>query len=79
MLTALEQGVKGGIWFSLIDKVLAERNLRVSATKVAANRGAPGIDHVTVEAFIRDLDTNVAKLTVALRDGSYEPQAIRRQ
>jgi len=27
MLTALEKGVKGGMWFSLIDKVHAKRNL----------------------------------------------------
>jgi hypothetical protein len=78
MLTALEQGVKGGVWFSLSDKVSAERNLRAAATSVAANHGAPGVDHVTVEAFLGDLDTNLAKLTAALRDGSYEPQAIRR-
>ena len=78
MLTALEQGVKGGMWFSLSDKVYAERNLRVAARKVAANHGAPGVDHVTVEAFLDDLEANVDKLTQALRDGSYEPQAIRR-
>jgi RNA-directed DNA polymerase len=78
MLTALEEGVKGGVWFSLIDKVYAKRNLGAAAMKVVANRGAPGVDHVTVEAFADDLDTNVAKLTAALHDGSYEPQAIRR-
>ena len=39
MLTALEKGVQGGIWFSLIDKVWKERNLRVSHSKVAANQG----------------------------------------
>jgi len=78
MLTALEKGVEGGIWFSLIDKVWKERNLRVSYFKVAANEGAPGVDHVTVEAFERDLEANVTKLIRALREGSYEPQAIRR-
>lgn len=78
MLTALEQGVKGGVWFSLIDKVFAARNLRLSATKVAANQGAPGVDHETVTKFLDDLDSNVAKLSATLRDGSYEPQAIRR-
>lgn len=78
MLTALEQGVKGGIWFRLIDKVFAERNLAASYAEVAANRGAPGVDHVTVEAFGNDLEANVGKLTRALRDGSYQPQAIRR-
>jgi RNA-directed DNA polymerase len=78
MLTALEQGVKGGVWFSLIDKVCAKRNLVASAAKVADNRGAPGIDHVSVEAFGDKLDTNVEKLSTTLREGSYEPQAIRR-
>ena len=78
MLTALEQGVKGGVWFSLIDKVWTEGSLRASYGKVAANGGAPGVDHVTVEQFGHDLDTNVAKLATTLHDGSYEPQAIRR-
>jgi RNA-directed DNA polymerase len=78
MLTALEQGVKGGVWFRLIDKVWSEHNLCASYGKVAANGGAPGVDHVTVEAFERDLEANVANLTAALRDGSYEPQQIRR-
>lgn len=78
LLTALEEGVKGGVWFSLNDKVSAERNLRAAAAKVAANHGAPGVDHVTVEAFLADLDRNVAQLSEALRAGSYEPQAIRR-
>jgi RNA-directed DNA polymerase len=78
MLTALDEGVKGGKWFRLIDKVFAERNLRVSAGKVLANGGAPGVDHVSVEAFSEHLDANVTKLEAALRDGSYQPQAIRR-
>jgi RNA-directed DNA polymerase len=78
MLTALEQGVKGGVWFSLIDKVCAERNLLASAAKVADNGGAPGMDHVSVEAFGDDLAANVAKLSAALRGGCYEPHAIRR-
>jgi len=78
MLTALEQGVKGDVWFSLIDKVFAERNLRAATAKVVANDGAPGVDCVTVEMFNADLDSNVTKLAAALRDGLYEPQAIRR-
>jgi len=78
MLTALEQGVKGDVWFSLIDKVWTERNLVASYAKVAANGGAPGVDHVSVDEFGSKLEANVTKLTAALHDGSYEPQAIRR-
>ena len=49
MLTALEQGVKGGKWFSLIDKVHPERTLHAAFSQVAANKGAAGVDHVTVD------------------------------
>ena len=39
MLTALEEGVKGGKWFSLIDKVYALTNLRAAFAEVKANAG----------------------------------------
>ena len=78
MLTALEQGVKGGIWFSLIDKVYAPANLFASYAKVAANRGAAGVDHVTVEDFTKRLARNLEKLAAQLKDGSYRPQDVRR-
>src|SRR5947207_956450 len=57
MLTALELGVKGGIWFSLIDKVYKPRNLRAAFAQVKANQGAAGVDHQTIEMFAADLDT----------------------
>jgi hypothetical protein len=47
MLATLEEGVKGGKWYSLRDKVWAERTLRAAAAKVVANRGSSGVDHVT--------------------------------
>jgi RNA-directed DNA polymerase len=78
MLTALDEGVKGGKWFRLIDKVFASRNLLASYGKVAANGGAAGVDHVTVEAFGDDADTHVAELSRVLHGGCYQPQAIRR-
>jgi RNA-directed DNA polymerase len=78
MLTALEQGVMGGKWHSLIDKVYALSNLRRAFARVKANHGASGVDHVTVEEFERDLETNLEKLSRALAEGSYRPQAVRR-
>ena len=45
MLTALELGVKGGKWFSLIDKVYDRRNLESAFKKVSKNRGSAGVDH----------------------------------
>lgn len=78
MLTALEQGVKGGVWFSLIDKVHSEKHLHHAAQKVMGNKGVPGVDHVTVEMFDKDLLPNLRKVSAELRDGTYRPQAIRR-
>jgi RNA-directed DNA polymerase len=78
MLTALEHGVKGGIWFSLIDKAYAPANLFASYAKVAANGGAAGVDHVTVEDFTKRLARNLDKLAAQLADGTYRPQAVRR-
>jgi RNA-directed DNA polymerase len=78
MLTTLEQGVRGGRWHTLIDKVYAERTLRAAFARVKANRGAPGVDHVTVAMCEQRLDANLAALAVALRNGTYRAQPIRR-
>jgi len=78
MLTALEKGVKGGKWFSLMDKVYAERNLEVAFTKVKGNRGSAGVDHQTVEAFGRRREENLATLHAMLKEGRYRPQAVKR-
>jgi RNA-directed DNA polymerase len=78
MLAALEQGVKGGMWYSMIDKLHSEATLRMAFTQVAANRGAAGVDHVTVERYAKDADANLRRLSEELRQGSYRPQHIRR-
>lgn len=78
MLTALELGVKGGRWFSLIDKVHPERTLRAAFAQVAANKGAAGVDHVTVKMFEDRLEENLKTLSEDLRSGRYRPQQIRR-
>jgi RNA-directed DNA polymerase len=78
MLTALETGVKGGKWFSLIDKVTPERTLRAAFQKVAANQGAAGVDHVTIPMFEAHRDEELRRLSEQLRNGTYRPQAIRR-
>lgn len=78
MLTALEQGVKGGKWFSLIDKVYSQSVLLSAYQSVKANGGAPGVDRQTIEMFAKRLDDNLTRLSDQLRKGTYRPQAIRR-
>lgn len=78
MLTALEQGVQGGKWYSLMDKVVSRKTLEQAFAQVKANQGAAGVDYVTIEQFEQPKDENLEKLEQALREGSYRPQGVRR-
>ena len=78
MVQALVDGVKGGKWYSLWDKIIALRTLEAAFAKVKANDGAAGVDHVSVEAFERDKERNLRALHESLKAGTYRPSAIRR-
>jgi RNA-directed DNA polymerase len=78
MLTALEEGVKGGKWYSLIDKVSGLRNLRSAFAQVKRNKGSAGVDRVTIRMFEAHLEENLQHLSESLKEGRYRPQAIRR-
>src|SRR3954463_2900267 len=78
MLATLEQGVEGGKWFRLFDKVFSERNLLAAFRQVASNDGAAGVDHVTVTQFERGLPETLWEVSDQLRHGTYRPQSIRR-
>lgn len=78
MLAALGNGVRGGKWYGLMDKVWAPRALAAAWKKVAKNRGAAGVDRVSVEHFEAREEVYLAELSEALRDGSYAPEAVRR-
>jgi RNA-directed DNA polymerase len=78
MLTTLEQGVEGGKWFRLFDKVFAERNLFAALQQVASKKGAAGVDHVSVAQFERGLPESLREVSDQLRHGTYQPQSIRR-
>jgi len=79
MLTALEQGVKGGKWFSLMDKVYALPNLRAAFAQVKANAGAAGVDRQTVAMFEQHLEVNLQRLAQELIGRTYRPHAVRRR
>jgi len=78
MLTALETGIKGGKWFSLIDKVYSPANLQAAWTRVKANAGAAGVDEQTIGMYEQHLEANLANLSEGLREGSYRPAAVKR-
>jgi RNA-directed DNA polymerase len=79
MLTALDQGVKGGVWFSLMDKVYSPKNLEVAWANVWANKGAAGVDHVSIAQFQEQQSEQLERMHDELKGSTYVPQDIRRQ
>jgi RNA-directed DNA polymerase len=78
MLAALENGVKGGKWFSLIDKLVRPATLRLAWQRVARNHGAAGVDGQSVERFSVKADKYLQELEQALKAGTYRAQPVRR-
>jgi RNA-directed DNA polymerase len=78
MLSALDNGVKGGKWYSLIDKVYAPDTLELAWSKVEANEGAAGVDGQSIDRFAAKADGYLSELASAVREGSYRPQAVKR-
>jgi RNA-directed DNA polymerase len=78
MLSALENGVTGGKWYALIDKVHAPATLALAWTRVQANKGAAGVDGQSVERFAAKAEDYLSELSAALRTGTYRPQPVKR-
>jgi RNA-directed DNA polymerase len=78
MLAALGNGVEGGKWYALMDKVTASRTLWAAWQRVARNRGAAGVDRMSIKRFEANAACYLEELGAALRDGSYRPAAVRR-
>ena len=78
MVSALENGVKGGRWYSLMDKVYAPATLSAAWERVRVNDGAAGVDSQSIERFEARAERYLAELSTAMREGSYRPQPIRR-
>jgi len=78
MLKALQSGVKGNKWHNLIDKVYAPVNLDRAYEKVAKNKGAAGVDHVSVSRYKQELEHNQAMLAEQLHGGTYKPLPVLR-
>ena len=61
MVSALGNGVKGGKWFSLVDKVIRPTTLEAAWRKVARNKGAAGVDGQSIERFAAQRGTVSAR------------------
>ena len=78
MLNALQKGVRGGKWHTLIDKVYNPLELAAASLSVLGNEGAAGVDHQTVKQFEDRQLEELNRLGEELREGKYKPRAVKR-
>ena len=63
---------------SLIDKVYQRLNLHIAYEKVKANKGAGGVDGVTLKEFEGNLERNLEEAHRLLYEDRYVPEPVRR-
>ena len=78
MLAALVNGVKGGKWYSLSDKVYDRRTLKAAWKRVASNKGAAGVDRISINRFRSKAQRYLEELERDLHDGTYRPAPVKR-
>ena len=78
MLVALEGGLKGKKWFSLIDKVSTERTLQLAWEKARRNAGSCGVDGITIGHFEQNSQSRLLAVKEHLSKGTYQPKPVKR-
>lgn len=63
---------------SLFERIVSEEHLAEAFRAVKRNKGAPGIDGVTVEEFGERLAAELGRLHKELTSWTYEPRPVRR-
>ena len=64
--------------YSLYGDLLDYNNLVKAWSKVKRNKGAGGVDKMTIDMFDSQLDLHLGTLLRRLKDKSYQPQPVRR-
>lgn len=64
---------------SLVDKVYKRKNLELAWYRVKRNKGAGGVDGVTLAEFEEHLDVHLDRLHEELKTDTYQPLAVRQK
>jgi len=78
MLATLEGGIKGGKWYSLMDKVWKMENLDSAATKVARGKSEKKADGKRCRRYAETRHRRLPGLQEKLKKGEYQPEPARR-
>jgi len=63
----------------LMESILERKNMKRALKRVVQNKGAPGVDGMTVRQLQRYLKRHLPKIRQALLDGTYAPLPVRRK
>jgi RNA-directed DNA polymerase len=63
----------------LMESILERNNMRRAIRRVIQNKGAPGVDGMTVRKIKRYLKRHWIKIKEALLDGTYGPMPVRQK
>ena len=61
----------------LMEAVVGRENMKAAWKRVKANKGAPGVDGMTIEQTGLNLESNWAAIKEQLLKGTYQPQPVR--
>lgn len=78
MLATLERGIKGGKWYSLMDKVWKRENLQSATEQVLRNKGGAGVDGQSCEKYRRKAPERLERLQEEIESGHYTPPPVKR-
>ena len=63
----------------LLESILERENMRIALQRVKSNKGAPGIDKMSVGQLPVYLKRHWSKIRQAILDGTYDPLPVRRK
>lgn len=67
------------VWYSLYDKIYKMGNLESAFYQVQKNKGASGVDKVTIEEYEMELESNLEALQLKLREKTYRAKPVKRR
>ena len=78
MVATLERGIKGGKWYSLMDKVWKMDNLKRAVEKVAKGKSRQKADGRKCRRYAERSAQRLPTLQAQIQSGQYQPQPVQR-
>jgi group II intron reverse transcriptase/maturase len=77
-VTSVKEGTVDQCETNLMEQILDWNNLEEAYRKVKGNKGAPGVDHMTVDELLPYLQTHTDEIIGKILNQRYKPKPVRR-